>query len=57
METARKVPLITHKSECGWNYGHDCDCTGTLTHATDCGYNYGHDCDCGLFDKLKNEVA
>lgn len=43
-----KKPLRTHKSGCGYNYGHDCDCGGTLTHASNCNYNYGHDCDCGL---------
>jgi len=50
----QKKPLKTHKSGCGYNYGHDCDCGGTLTHASDCHYNYGHDCDCGL-DKLKQQ--
>lgn len=50
----QKRPLKTHKSGCGYNYGHDCDCGGTLTHASDCHYNYGHDCDCGL-DKLKQQ--
>ena len=50
----QKKPLKTHKSECGYNYGHDCDCSGTLTHASDCHYNYGHDCDCGL-DELKHQ--
>ena len=48
----QKKPLRTHKSGCGYNYGHDCDCGGTLTHASDCHHNYGHDCDCGV-DKLK----
>ena len=38
----------THTSDCGYRYGHDCDCGGTKTHAGDCGYKYGHDCDCGL---------
>lgn len=38
----------THKPNCGWNFGHDCDCGGTLAHARDCGHRYGHDCDCGL---------
>jgi hypothetical protein len=38
----------THTSDCGYRYGHDCDCGGTVTHASDCGYKYGHDCDCGL---------
>ena len=50
----QKKPLKTHKSGCGYNYGHDCDCGGTLTHASNCHYNYGHDCDCGL-DKLKHQ--
>lgn len=52
----RKKPAETHKPPCGWNYGHDCDCSGTLTHGSDCDYNYGHDCDCGLNDKLKSEA-
>lgn len=50
----QKKPLKTHKSGCGYNYGHDCDCGGTLTHASNCHYNYGHDCDCGL-DRLKQQ--
>jgi len=50
----QKKPLRTHKSGCGYNYGHDCDCGGTLTHASNCHYNHGHDCDCGL-DKLKHQ--
>jgi hypothetical protein len=50
----QKKPLRTHKSGCGYNYGHDCDCGGTLTHASNCHYNYGHDCDCGL-DELKHQ--
>lgn len=52
-----KRPVETHLTECAWNFGHDCNCTGKLTHASDCAYNYGHDCDCGLNDKLKNEAA
>lgn len=50
----QKKPLKTHKSGCGYNHGHDCDCSGTLTHASNCHYNYGHDCDCGL-DELKHQ--
>ena len=43
-----KNPKRTHTSDCGYRYGHDCDCNGQLTHANNCGYRYGHDCDCGL---------
>ena len=50
----QKKPMTTHTSDCGHNYGHDCDCDGTLTHNSDCHYNYGHDCDCGL-DRLKQQ--
>ena len=46
--TEQKKPIKTHTPNCGHNYGHDCDCEGTLTHASDCAYRYGHDCDCGL---------
>ena len=48
-----KKPKRTHTNDCSYQYGHDCDCKGTLTHANDCHYRYGHDCDCGL-DDLKN---
>ncbi len=42
-----KKPRTTHTSDCHYNYGHDCNCSGTKTHANDCSHNYGHDCDCG----------
>ena len=44
----QKKPTTTHTSDCGYRYGHDCDCKGKLAHAGNCGYKYGHDCDCGL---------
>ena len=52
-EGTLKPATRTHKSGCGYNYGHDCDCGGTWTHGNDCGYRYGHDCDCDL-DKKKS---
>ena len=55
-ENQNKKPLKTHKSGCGHNYGHDCDCGGTLTHASNCDHNYGQDCDCGLKEETKLDV-
>ena len=55
--TNQKKPLRTHTNNCGYSYGHDCDCNGTLTHANDCHYRYGHDCDCGLDKAKKPGVA
>jgi hypothetical protein len=49
MKNDTKQPRSCHSSDCGYNYGHDCDCgMKEKTHASDCGWNYGHDCDCGL---------
>ena len=55
VEEDKKKPSNAHKNGCGYNYGHDCDCSGSLKHAADCYYNYGHDCDCGLDSSKQNK--
>lgn len=52
-----KKPMMTHSSDCSYNYGHDCDCDMVKTHASDCSHNYGHDCDCGLDAEKKKSKS